>query len=116
VCFLVVGCSSHIDKDDLAGRYILNTGPGKDTLELKGDWTYFHTYEADGKSEVSKADQWELEDIEGAKTVTLHNFEPLPGEPTKGRGFYLLSVRRSFGSIHLMTDADLNLYYEKQRE
>ncbi|HXA14229.1 MAG TPA: hypothetical protein VNW23_03810 [Opitutaceae bacterium] len=110
---LLVGCSGRFDKTELIGNYVLNVGPGEDVIELKDDGTYVHTFQGKDTKKEMGAGTWELEDSEGGQTV-LNNFQPLPGEQTRGRGFYFLRNKRFFGKIRLMTYVDLNEYYEKQ--
>lgn len=111
---LLCGCSSHFEKAELVGLYKLNVGPGEDLIELHSDGTYLHTFQQSGAPKETGNGKWELEDLEGGQTVTLDDFQPLPGEHTTGRGFYLLQIKRFFFSIRLMKNADLGEYFEKE--
>ena len=113
--FTLVGCSEPIDKTSLAGKYVLNKSRGVDVIQLRSDSIYVHTYKSDVASATSATGRWELEEIEGAKTVTLHDFRALPNENTRGSGFYLLQIQRKFGRVRLVVDSDLGIFYEQQR-
>jgi hypothetical protein len=107
-------CSSEFRKDDLIGKYILNTGPGLDILELKRDGEYVHSVQEKGSANETLTGKWELERTRYSQVVTLDNFHALPGESANGNGYYLLEPRRFFGSIRLVRNADLNEFYKKE--
>jgi hypothetical protein len=111
---VVVGCSGRFRKADLVGKYILNVAPGSDVIELNDDGTYRHSFQGKDTPNETRTARWVLEDTEDGQTVTLDNFEPLPGEQTNGSGFYLLKPQRFFGAIRLMRNRDLNEYYKKE--
>lgn len=67
-----------------------------------------------GQVQAKFEGRWELEDTEDGQTVTLDNFQPLPGGQTNGSGFYLLKPQRFFGAVRLMRNTDLNEYYKRE--
>jgi len=111
---LLTGCSSHYTVVDLAGKYVLSVGEGFDTIELGEKGTYTHTYEAKSGRAEHQEGTWTLEDLQAGSTVVLNNFRPLLGENVRGEGIYLLTVKKSFGSVYLITNIDLNEGYKRQ--
>jgi hypothetical protein len=114
VSFFLAGCSSHYEKAQLVGKYVLNVGHGDDLLELKSDGTYTHSFQAQQNTTATGSGKWELESYDAGPTVTLDDFQRLPGEPSGGSGYYLLTIKSFFGKICLMTNEDTNECYEKQ--
>jgi hypothetical protein len=107
------GCSEKFQESDLIGMYVLNTGPGVNTLELKVDGTYVYTYGENGFTKINITGKWELEKTYYGQVVTLAHFRPR-GEGTKDYGYYLLTPNRFFGSIRLVRDEDVNEFYKKE--
>jgi hypothetical protein len=110
-----VGCSSHYSSEDLAGRYVLTVDGGVDTLELSANGTYTHTYKARSGASDHQEGRWTLESLQAGSTVALDDFRPLLAEKTRGRGTYLLLVKKSFADLYLITDIDLGEGYKKQQ-
>jgi hypothetical protein len=111
---VLAGCSDRFGKADLIGKYILNVGIGLDVIELNDDGTYTHSFQGKDAPNETRTAKWKLEDTEDGQTVTLDNFQPLPGEQTNGSGFYLLKPQRFLGTMRLMRNTDLNEYYKKE--
>ena len=112
---LLAGCSSHYTAADLAGKYALSVDGGMDTIELEANGKYRHSYAAKSGAVDRQEGTWTLEDLQADPTVVLDNFQPLLGENVRGRGIYLLPIRRSFGTLYLITNVDLNEGYKKQQ-
>jgi hypothetical protein len=112
---LLAGCSSRYSAGDLAGRYVLSVDGGTDTIELEASGKYRHSYAAKSGAVDHQEGTWTLEDVQADPTVVLDNFQPLLGENVRGRGIYLLLIRRSFGTLYLITNIDLNDGYKKQQ-
>ncbi len=104
-------CSGKIDVPSLLVKYVLSGGEGLDTLELKADGTYIHGYTDYATALATRIGQWDLGDVDGAKTVTLHDFVPLRGEPASGQGVYALKVERSMGKVRLVPYSEPSRYY-----
>ena len=111
---LLAGCSSRYSAGDLAGRYVLSVDGGTDTIELEASGKYRHSYAAKSGAVDHQEGTWTLEDVQTDPTVVLNNFQPLLGENVRGRGIYLLLIGRSFGTLSLITNIDLNEGYKKQ--
>jgi hypothetical protein len=110
---LLAGCSSRYSAGDLAGRYVLSVDGGTDTIELEASGKYRHSYAAKSGAVDNQEGTWTLEDVQADPTVVLNNFQPLLGENVRGRGIYLLLIRRSFGTLYLITNIDLNEGYKR---
>ena len=108
------GCSKHFTENELVGKYVLNVDDGRDTLQLNDDGTYIHSYRSKDGNVTTKNSKWELKSLDSNLSVVLENFQPLPGEKTRGAGFYFLLVQSHFGKIRLNTDVDLNEGYDKE--
>ena len=112
---LLAGCSSHYSAGELAGKYALSVDGGTDAIELSANGTYSHTYTAKSGYVGHQEDTWTLEELQAGPTVVLNNFHLLFKEDVGGRGaYYLLLVKRSFGTLYLITNIDLNDGYKKQ--
>lgn len=111
---LLMGCSNHYSTKDLAGKYALSVNGAVDTIELELNGTYTHTYTAKGGQTDRQDGTWALEDLQAGPTVVLNDFHPLLSETVRGQGTYLLLVKKSFGSLYLITNIDLNEGYKKQ--
>ncbi len=107
-------CSDQFRKEDLVGKYVLNTGPYIDTLELKSDGNYVHAYQPIGSEKETLSGKWQLDETAVGQYVTLNDHRPLPSENSSSRGFYLLRATRFFGSIRLVRNDDLNEFYRKE--
>lgn len=83
-------------------------------IELDRHGTYIHVYKATSGQVDQQEGKWTLESLQAGPTVVLSDFRPLLGENVRGRGTYLLLVRKSFGTYYLITDIDLNAGYKKQ--
>jgi hypothetical protein len=114
VIAMLAGCSSHYTIGDLAGKYVLSVDGGVDTIQLSANGTYTHTYKAKSGQTANQQGSWSLEDLQAGPTVSLDNFRPLLAENVRGRGFYLLLVKKSFGRVYLITNIDLGEGYKKQ--
>jgi hypothetical protein len=113
---LLAGCSSHYSAGELAGKYVLSVDGGTDTIELEANGKYLHSYVAKSGDVGRQEDTWGLEELQAGSTVVLNNFHPLSGESPRERGSYnLLLVKRSFGTLYLITNIDLNEGYKKQQ-
>jgi len=110
----LVGCSDKFTIEELAGTYTLNVGPGVDSVELRSDGIYIHSYQDSNVPKNESSGTWQLDTTPDGEFVTLNDFKPLPGENTTGRGYYLLKPMHSFGSIRLMRNIDLNESYSKR--
>ena len=111
---LLSACSHPVDVSTLAGKYTMNGGEGLETLELKPDGTYVHGYIDYSNAESGRSGSWELGDVDGAKTVTLHDYVAIRGEPTNGPDIYLLKVEHSLtGNLRLVTVGTPDRYYAK---
>lgn len=111
---LLAGCSSHYSAGEIAGKYVLSVGGGVDTIDLDANGTYTHAYKTKSGAIDHQDGTWTLEDLQAGPTVALDNFRPLLAEDTRGRGTYLLLVKRSFGNLYLITNIDLDEGYKKQ--
>jgi hypothetical protein len=111
---LLAGCSSHYSAGELAGKYVLSVDGGIDSIELNANGTYSHVYTAKSGDVDHQEDTWSLEELPAGATVVLNNFRPLLGENVRGRGTYLLRVKRSFRDLYLITNIDLDEGYKKQ--
>jgi hypothetical protein len=85
-----------------------------DTLALNANGTYTETYRAKSGRVDRQEGAWTLEELQAGSTVVLDNFSS-PSARGGQRGFYLLLVKRSFGSMYLITDIDLGEGYKRQR-
>lgn len=112
---LLAGCSGHYSARDLAGKYILSVDGGIDTLALNANGTYTETYKAKSGQASHQEGTWDLEKLQAGSTVVLNNFRSPFAADDRRPGFYLLLVKRSFGSLYLITNIDLNEGYKKQR-
>ena len=119
---LVSGCSRTVEAGDAVGSYIANHGKGTDTLEIKADGTYSHSYKSSLEgvdTAFSHTGKWELE--QGNKRIILKQFvEGWPRWPGAEvdlipRNFNTV-VKKSlfFGKVRILINADSNYYYEKQ--
>ncbi len=114
---LLTGCSGGYSSADLAGKYVLSVDGGVDTIELSANGTCVHSYETKNAEMDHQGGTWTLEEPQAGSTVVLNDFPPLLAESFRGGGgpsIYLLLVERSFASIYLITDIDLDVGY-KQR-
>jgi hypothetical protein len=113
---LVAGCSSHYSAGELAGKYVLSVDGATDTIELEANGKYLHSYAAKSGDVGRQEDTWTLEEMQAGSTVVLNNFHPLLRESARERGsYYLLLAKRSFGTLYLITNIDLNEGYKKQQ-
>jgi hypothetical protein len=116
VVTLLAGCSNHYSAADLVGKYALSVDGGTDTIELESNGKYRHSYAAKNGAVDHQEDAWTLEELQAGSTVVLNNFHPLMGESDRERGSYhLLLVKRSVGTLYLITNIDLNEGYKKQQ-
>ena len=113
LCFM--GCSEHLSKEKLAGKYVLSVSDGTDAIELKIDGTYTHSFQDKKGAQDTHTGTWQLQTLDAGLTVILDGFRPLMGEQIQGEGFYLLPIKSSFGKITLITNLDTNEGYERQR-
>lgn len=111
---LLIGCSTQISTAELSGKYLLSINGGIDTIILRADNTYTHSYVTKTGEMDNQNGTWTLEDLQAGPTVVLNNFHSLLNEGTVGEGFYNLLVKKSFGDIYLITNIDLNDGYKKQ--
>jgi hypothetical protein len=111
---LLSGCSSHYSIGDLAGKYVLSVDGGTDTIELGKNGTYIHTYKAKTAQVDQQEGKWTFENLQAGPTVVLNDFRRLLGKDAQRPVFYLLLVKKSFGTYYLITDIDLNEGYKKQ--
>jgi hypothetical protein len=112
-CIFLVGCSRHYTVAQLVGKYALNVGPGTDLLELHSDGTYVHSFQDQAGLKTPRNGKWEIDNIAAGPMVTLNDFQPFPGEQIRGQGFFLLNIKKHFSKIRLLTNEDLNEFYEK---
>jgi hypothetical protein len=113
---LLSGCSSHYSIEDLAGKYVLSVDGGIDTVELDKNGTYIHTYKGKDTQIDQQEGKWTLENLQAGPTVVLNDFLPLRENNTQRPLFYLLLVKKSFGTYYLITNIDLNEGYKKQSQ
>jgi hypothetical protein len=111
---MLTGCTSHYSAGDLAGRYVLSVDGGVDTIQLGTNGTYTHVYKAKSGQTDHQEGSWSLEDLQAGPTVALADFRPLLTESVRGRGFYLLLVKNSFGRVYLITNIDLGEGYKRE--
>ena len=111
---LLAGCSSHYSAADLAGRYARAVDGGMDTIELEANGTYIHSYTTKSGEIDHQDGAWTLEDLQAGPTVVLDDFRPLLAEKVRGQGIYLLLIKRSFWTLYLITNIDLDEGYRRQ--
>jgi len=120
--FFIPGCSRGIETSDVVGNYTADHGKGTDTLEIRADGTYSHTYKSTLEGEdtaFSYTDNWEFEQ-DTNRIVLSHYIQGWPWRP--GAKVDLIPrnmntfVKRSFfsGTVKILIDVDRNYYYEKQ--
>ena len=110
---MCAACSNTYSKAEVAGTYSLPMDDGVDTIELNADGKYTHVFRTKAGRTDRQDGVWSLEQLQAGSTVELDNFRPLLQEHTRGNGFYLLLVKRSFGNLYLITNIDLNEGYKK---
>lgn len=118
----IAGCSRTVEAGDVVGSYIANHGKGTDTLEIKADGTYLHSYKSSLEgvdTAFSHTGKWELE--QGNKRIVFNQFvQGWPWRP--GTEVDLVPrnenniVKKSLisGEVKILIDVDSNYYYEKQ--
>jgi hypothetical protein len=115
---LLTVCSGNYSTEELAGKYTLPVDGGVDTIELAANGTYVHSYRAKSGEMDHQDGVWTLEDLQAWSTVVLDKFRPLLAENLgglRGASIHLLLVEKTFfGSLHLITDIDLDEGYKKQ--
>lgn len=111
---LLAGCSSHYSVSDLAGKYVFSHDGLVDTVVLDATGTYSESYRSKNGQAGRQEGTWNLEYLQAGPTVVLNNFRSPFREDGQKPGFYFLLVERSFGSLYLITNIDLNEGYKKQ--
>lgn len=115
-----MACSQNFTESDLIGKYIISTDDGVDTIELKSNGTYIHSYSIKGGPVQQQQGSWDIETFQAGPTVVLTNFQSIFPEDniekqnSKITSYYLFLVRKNFDDIYLITNIDLNIGYEKQ--
>lgn len=111
--FLLSGCSRDLSRPDVIGKYAARHAAGSETIELRPDNTYVHTFKPVVGSELRNTDKWEFTDYGDGKKVALYNFYSHFPPTSPGAEIMLLGVHQEWGRVRLYVSYDLNLYYSK---
>lgn len=115
ICLITISaCSDQFQKEDLIGIYVLNIGAARDTIELKGNGEYLHSYYSQESPEDISIGKWKLETTLDGPVITLDHFRRFPRVNRDTNEYHLLKPTRFFGSIRLMQNSDVNEFYRKK--
>jgi len=111
VFFWGSGCSKPVNKSDLIGKYVSNYAKNADTLEIKSDGTYVHTFKETSGSVTSNTNSWDFAFEDGKPRITFSKFSFGPDGGSKISGFWDVEVERHGRKLRLIVDPDLNYFY-----
>lgn len=112
---LLLGCSKVTDSSQVTGTYEARHQNGVETLELRPDETYTHSFKAVDGTETAYSGKWQFEPYYGEPTVSLNEFSDYfpPGPPKKAIGITLLGVEKDWGQVRLYLSYDRDEYYTR---
>ena len=81
ICISLVGlcaCSDHIEQEQVVGLYVADFGSGTNTLDLRRDHTYVHSYHPTGRRGGNFTNKWEFETWKGRPFISFYGFSADP--------------------------------------
>jgi len=110
------GCSNQYTTNELVGRYILSDERGTDTIELRANGQYSHSYPSKRGNGGKEKGTWHIEELQAGATAVLNDFHDLKANNSVERGAYnFLLIESWFGTMYLITNIDLNEGYKRQQ-
>jgi hypothetical protein len=118
VAATLAGCGRAGDSD-VAGRYVLNAGQGRDVLELRPDGTYLHRFTTRAGAVVVDSARWELLRERGgwirfAEFADYYGHEVFPRQPLVRRSWTVELEVGWRGGVRLLADREAELRYVRQ--
>ena len=109
-------CSCGVDSEkELVGTYRVENEEGYAILTLHADRTYLQTIHYKDGRELTAEGKWEFR-TEHQALVLWNSYAVFPSNFGGKFEADMLPVRKMFGSVSLVTNADYGLVYKKQKE
>lgn len=112
----VIGCTSKVTRQELVGVFFANLPNENDTLDLREDGTYVHSFSSGDTSASSQGGRWMIEpESDGETRITFDHFVLAIGpHKSSSPGFWPASAEKRFGKVRLIINDDMGLYYAKK--
>src|SRR3972149_2079199 len=100
--FTIVGCSQNIERSMVLGIFIANHTKGIDSLIIRPDGTYLHSFTSPIGEKFVNSNNWEFELLDGEPHITFSRFLfRLEGHGRGKPGVWIVKVERSWGKLRL---------------
>lgn len=111
-----LSCTTTAKPEDVPGRYELRGSTIKDVLELSADGGFIHTaFGPNGARLLNERGKWEWEERPPEPNKTIVDVFGLttvvPG--MEAAGLWPATIEKNCGTIRLIVNRDIQLYYEK---